>query len=196
MKTITKLGLLGLTLFTTMIANASEKLNVKIASEASKILSISLSEVVSGETILIKDLKGEVLFSEKIEATEKYEKVFNFSTLPLGVYYIESKDDKKIETTPITVSSESISLIENSRKTYLAPEVAIEEGVLRISINNCNKEKVTIALYNELGILMDLTEPNTNTLVFGSYEISEIGSRIIRVSVTEGEHNFTKEYTL
>ena len=67
MNKVIKLGLLSAALLGTVVANASDKLNVKVASKASKMLSISLTEVVSGEVIYIKDLKGDVLFSEKLE---------------------------------------------------------------------------------------------------------------------------------
>ena len=64
MKKLIKIGLLSVALLASVVANASEKLNVKVASKTSKILSISLAEVTKGETIYIKDFNGEILFSE------------------------------------------------------------------------------------------------------------------------------------
>ena len=196
MKNLIKKGLLSLGLLASVAVNASNKLNVKVASDNSKILSISLMEVVAGEKVYIEDIKGEVLFSEDLQESKEYNKVFNLSSLPVGLYFIGTKEDKKIEVTPIVVSEDGVSLVENSTKTYLAPELTIEEDVLRITVRNYNKEEVSIAIYDESGTLLDSTESNTNTLVFGSYELSELGSKTITVSVTDGEYNFTKEYKL
>jgi len=88
MKNLIKKGLLSLGLLASVAVNASNKLNVKVASDNSKILSISLMEVVSGEKVYIEDIKGEVLFSEDLQESKEYNKVFNLSSLPVGLYFI------------------------------------------------------------------------------------------------------------
>ena len=118
MKNLIKKGLLSLGLLASVAVNASNKLNVKVASDNSKVLSISLMEVVSGEKVYIEDIKGEVLFSEDLQESKEYNKVFNLSSLPVGLYFIGTKEDKKIEVTPIVVSEDGVSLVENSTKTY------------------------------------------------------------------------------
>jgi len=196
MKKLIKIGLLSVALLATVVVNASNKLSVKVASGNSKMLSISLTEVTLGETVYIEDFKGEVLFSENLLASDKYNKVFNLSSLPTGVYFIGSKEESKMQVTPIVINENNVALIKNSTKTYLAPEVTIEEGVLRVLIGNHNKEKVSIEVYDESGTLLDSTDSNTNALVYGSYEISDIESKTITISVSEGDCNFTKEFKL
>ena len=195
MKKLIKKGLLSVALLAAVAVNASEKLNVKVASDNSKLLSISLSEVVSGENIYIEDFKGEVLFSENLKAADNYTKVFNLSSLPSGIYFIGSKEDDKLQVTPIVVNEDSVTLVKNSIKTYLAPEVTVEEDVLRVMVRNYNKEEVSIEVYDEFGTLLNSTEASSNTLVYGSYAISHRVSKKVTVSVTEGEHSFIKEYS-
>ena len=67
---------------------------------------------------------------------------------------------------------------------------------MRVAIHNQNKEEVSIEVFDESGTLLDSTESNSNALVYGSYDISEIESKTVTISVTEGDYNFTKEFKL
>ena len=196
MKKLIKIGLFSVALLAAVVVNASNKLSVKIASENSKLLSVSLTEVVSGESVYIEDVAGTVLFSENLIEADSYNKVFNLSSLPTGVYFIGSKENDKLRITPIVVNNDSVTLVKNSTKTYLAPEVTFENDVLRVAIHNQNKEEVSIEVFDESGTLLDSTESNSNALVYGSYDISEIESKTVTISVTEGDYNFTKEFKL
>ena len=196
MKKVIKLGLLSAALLATVVVNASEKLNVKVASKSSKMLSISLTEVEKGEVIYIKDFAGEILFSEKLAKTASYTKVFSFSTLPEGLYFIESKTEEKIQSTPVLVNADSVNLVDASAKTYTAPQVSFNGDVMKVLVRNYNNAPVSIAIYDELGTLISKSTNNTNTLVFGHYNIAKLGSENITVSVTEGDYNFVKEVKL
>jgi len=196
MRKVIKLGLLSAALLATVVVNASEKLSVKVASNSAKMLSISLTEVTSGEVIHIKDFKGEVLFSEKLKKSAAYTKVFSFSTLPQGLYFVESRDEEKVQVTPVVVSENSVALVEESVKTYLAPEITINGDIMKVLIRNYNNADVSIAVYDELGVLLKETKGNKNTLVFGHYDIKKLTSENITISVTEGDYNFTKEIKL
>ena len=196
MKKLIRIALLSVALLASVVANASEKLNVKVASKTSKILSISLAEVTKGETIYIKDFNGEILFSEELDATHEYNKVFSFSTLPEGLYYIEDNEEGKIQSTPILVSKEDVSLVENSAKTYIAPDITIKNDVMNVLINNDTHSDVSISIYNEAGTLLNKSNHNTNTIVLGSFDISKLTYKKLTVSVTEGDYNFTKEIEL
>ena len=196
MKKLIKIGLFSVALLAAVVVNASNKLSVKIASENSKLLSVSLTEVMSGESVYIEDVAGTVLFSENLIKADSYSKVFNLSSLPTGVYFIGSKENDKLRITPIVVNNDSVILVKNSTKTYLAPEVTFESDVLRVAIHNQNKEEVSIEVFDESGTLLDSTESNSNALVYGSYDISEIESKTVTISVTEGDYNFTKEFKL
>ena len=196
MKKIIKLGMLGVALLASVVVNASEKLNVKVASGSSKIISISLTEVTANEIIYVKDFQGEILFSEKLKKSEKYTKVFNFSTLPKGLYFVESKEEEKIEVTPIVINDDSVTLVDKSAKTYLAPKITLNGDIMKVLVRNYNNADVLITIYDESGVLLNETKGNTNTLVFGHYDIAKLNSEIVTVSVTEGDYNFIKEIKL
>jgi len=196
MNKVIKLGLLSVALLATVVVNASEKLNVRVASSSSKMLSISLTEVDKGEVVYIKDFRGEVLFFEQLDEADNYTKIFSFSTLPDGLYFVESKTDKKVQSTPIIINKEGVALVGDSAKTFNAPEVTFNGDIMKVLIRNYSNAAVSIAIYDESGILINESDKNTNTLVFGHYDISKLNSESIVISVLEGEYNFVKEVKL
>jgi len=195
MRNLLKTGLVSVALLATVVVNASEKLNVKVA-PASKMLAIELTEVVDGETISIKDLDGEVLFFEKLSKSSEYSKVFSFSTLPQGLYFVESKEAAKIQVTPVIINESGVAIVENASKTYTAPKVSLDGDILNVKVRNYGKAPVTISIYNELGALLTKTESNTNALVFGSFSTANVEAEKLTVSVTEGDYNFVEEVKL
>ena len=196
MKKLIKSGLLSVALLATVIVNASEKLNVEVASNTSKLLSISLTEVTSGEYIKIKDYSGQVLFSEQLKKSDNYTKILSFSVLPEGLYFIESKEETKIQVTPVLVSSDRVTLVDSSVKTYLAPEITFTDGEMMILVRNYNNSPVSITVYNESGTLLSETENNSNTLVFKHFNTQDLPTQKIIISVSEGEYSFIKEIKL
>ena len=113
--------------------------------------------------------------------------MFSFSTLPEGLYYIEDNEEGKIQSRPILVSKEDVSLVENSAKTYIiTPDITIKNDVMNVLINNDTHSDVSISIYNEAGTLLNKSNHNTNTIVLGSFDISKLTYKKLTVSVTEG----------
>ena len=193
MNKLIKLGLLSVALLGTIAANAADKIKVEVRS---KVLSISLTDVSNDETIYIKNLQGQILFSESLEKVAVYSKAFSFSTLASGVYFIESRGSEKIQVTPVVLSEDNVTLLEKESKTFTAPEVTLEGGVINVMVRNSNKVPVSIVVTDEEGTLLSETENNTNTLVIGHYDTAALVTKNIIVSVTEGDYNFVKEVKL
>jgi len=196
MKKLFKLGLLSVALLATVVVNASEKLNIEIDSETSKIVSISLTEIDAEEVFYIKDLNGVILFSENLVKSPTYTKVFNLSSLPNGLYFVESRTETRILSTPFALSNDSISLVNESAKAYLAPEIIKEANHIKVLVRNDNKVPVTIDIYDDEGILLSRIEENRNSIVYGHYDVSKLKKDKIVVSVSEGDYSFVKEVEL
>ena len=194
MKKLIRIGLLSVVLLTTVVANASEKLNVRVASKASKVLSISLAEVTKGETLYIRDNEGVILFSEELEKVDKFKKVFNFSELPAGLYFVETKE--KEQSTPVLISNKNVALIVNFTKIYKAPTITIKDNVMNVLINNASHSDVPIDVYNQDGLLLNNSNHNTNVIVLGCFDISTLSDKKLIVSVSEGDYNFVQEIEL
>ena len=193
MNKVIKLGLLSVALLTTIVTSAADKLTIKVGS---KMLSISLTEVANNETVHIKDFQGQILFSETLNEADAYTKMFSFSTLPEGIYFIESRSEEKIQVTPVLVKTNSVDLVDRAAKTFTAPKITLEEGVINVYVRNENKVAVSILVYDEQGTLLSETENNTNTLVLAHYNINNLNTKKVTISVSEGDYNFVEEIKL
>lgn len=193
MNKVIKLGLLSVALLSTIVTSAADKLTIKVGS---KMLSISLTEVTNNETVHIKDFQGQILFSETLNEADAYTKMFSFSTLPEGIYFIESRSEEKIQVTPVLVKTNSVDLVDRAAKTFTAPKITLEEGIINVYVRNENKVAVSILVYDEQGTLLSETENNTNTLVLAHYNINNLNTKKVTISVSEGDYNFVEEIKL
>jgi len=191
-----KLGLLSVALLASVVVKASDKLNVEIGSNSSKIISITLTETTAKEVVCIKDLNGVVLFSENLEKLPSYTKVLNLSVLPNGIYFVESRTESRILSTPLVISKEKVSLMNDSVKSYSAPEITLEANHVKVLVRNTNKVPVSITIYDAEGTLLSVIEGNTNSIVYGHYDASNLHKKDIIVSVSEGDYSFVKEVKL
>ena len=195
MKNLSKTALFTVAILSSLFVNASEIFNVKVA-PSSKLLSIELMNVIEGETLVVKDNKGEILFFEELNKSVKYQRVFSFKELPKGIYFVENRSLNKIEVNPLVVKEDGVDLLKESSKTYLTPQVNLEDKILTIDVDNYSKVPVSIYIYDEFGVLQYSTENNTQTFVHRSYEISSLHTNKLIVSVSEGEEDFVKNINL
>lgn len=120
--------------------------------------------------------------------------MFNFSTLPEGLYFVESKTESRILSTPLVVTEEGVNLVNKSAKTYTVPEITIDDRChVKVLVRNCNAVPVSITIYDEDGILLSVIEGNKNSVVYGHYDASHLNNKNIIVSVSEGDYSFVKE---
>jgi len=131
-----KIGMLSVSLITSLLVMSSEKYNVGINSVKSKIVSLSLTETVDKEVVYFKDFNGEVLFSENLKESSNYTKVFNLSTLPNGIYFVESATENRVLSTQIVVSDDGVNLVNKSIDTYTTPKISLNENHFEVSIAN------------------------------------------------------------
>jgi len=60
--------------------------------------------------IRIQDEEGITLFSEYSLSTAIFERTYNLSELPNGVYYILLEDDSKIQIIPVIIESDGLKI--------------------------------------------------------------------------------------
>lgn len=195
MKNLFKTALFTVAFLSSLYINASEIFNVKVA-PSSKMLAIELMNVIEGETLIIKDTSGEVLFYEELERSSKYQKVFSFKALPKGMYFVENRSSSKIEVNPIIVKDNGVDLLQKSSKTYLAPQIDLKNKILTVNVRNSSKVPVAIAIYDEFGVLQYASENNMEEFVHRAYEVSSLHTDKLIISVTEGEEDFVKAINL
>lgn len=189
MKKLIKTGLLSVALVASLVANASKI--VTTASSKSKVVYIGLTNISQGEVLSIKDAYGVKLYSKSLGSTKAFNKKFDFSSTPNGIYFIETKEAKEITVTPVIVSEDKIAIIKESSKRFRAPNITLNDNVARVLVRNFNEVPVSINIYDDAGNALkeDKTE---NLLIYNAYNFSDLPTGTYTISVTQGEYNFTE----
>ena len=193
MKNLLKISLLCVALLSSVVAFSSSKMNIKIASKADKVLSLTIDEVTIGATIHVRDYEGEILFSDSINKVGAYFKTLSFYELPKGMYFIENITDKKISVIPVMVNEKDVKLMKAYEETYLAPEITLEGDILKVLVSNNSNASVTISVYDYNGTLLNKAETFTDKLILGSYDVSDLPYDSLIISVAKGDYSFVKE---
>ena len=187
MNKLLKLGLLSVALLTAAVVQASSKIIVKAAK--TKKVEISLGEVVSPETLTIKDIQEVVLFSKEIIKGDSFVKTFDFSKIPTGVYFIEVKETEKIEVTPLVITKEGALIVPNSTKSYLAPRVSLDGKEAKVFVQNFNKELVKLSVVNNAGI--ELYESQSEELVsYNAFNFEDVEEGTYKLYTSIGDYSF------
>ncbi len=193
MNKIIKKGLLSVALLTAVVVQASNKIVVKAAE--SKKVEISLSEVASAETLIIKDVQNVVLFSENISEGETLKKTFDFSTIPAGLYFIEVKEEKRVEVIPVLVSEEVATVVTNSSKKYKSPNITFDGKTAKVFVNNFNKETVKLVVVSENGT--ELFNKKTDELVsYNALNFESLSAGDYTLYTTIGNYSFEDTITI
>jgi len=187
---LAKTGLLSVALLATVVANASKIVTTN--SSKNKVVNIALTEITEGETLSIIDTNGVRLYSETLEQNKAYTKNFDFSTLPLGIYFIETKETKQIAVTPIVVEENRVSILTDNIKRFRAPEIKIDETIARVMVRNFNEAPVSITVYDSDGYELK-TDYSKSLLIYNAYNFERLGKGEYTISVTQGDYNFTEK---
>ena len=134
MRKVINLCLLVVTILLSGAVNAAGKVSVEITN--SSVINVSLTKVLKGEKLILKDFYGEVLFNTTLETSSNYQKNFNLSNVPLGLYFVESESLYEIKITPILKNNKGISLIDTSLVTFFKPQVSSENSIVKVLLNN------------------------------------------------------------
>lgn len=193
MNKLIKTGLLSVALLGSLVANASKIVTTAISN--SKVVYIGLTNVSQGEVLSIKDTDGVQLYSVSLDKSEAFNKKFDFSTLPSGVYFIETKEAKEITVTPLIVSEDKVAVITDSSKRFRAPSITLDGKVARILVRNFNEVPVSITIYDEAGNKLK-EDKSLNLLVYNAYNFSDLPEGAYTISVTQGDYNFTETVKL
>ncbi|WP_340154411.1 hypothetical protein [uncultured Winogradskyella sp.] len=144
MKNILKNSLVIVVMFTTLFANANSSL--RTSKDATKTI-LTLTNVIKGNELQVKDAFGVTLYSEMIKDSGDYIKGFDLTELPNGDYYFELIQDSKIKTMPFSVEANKVTFVKNNELTIFKPVVKLEENLVYISKLALNEQSLEIEVY-------------------------------------------------
>ncbi|AXT54853.1 hypothetical protein J8L88_17860 [Aquimarina sp. MMG015] len=172
MKRVINLCLIALVIITSSVANAAGRVSVEITN--SSMVNVSLTEVIKGEKLFLKDYHGEVLFNVTLEATPSYQKYFNLGNVPDGVYFVETEAEYEIKVTPLLKNQKGVSLINTSAVTVFKPLVRAESKFIKVMFNNTEKSPVNLTIYdNEFRVLEEVIG-NEEEVLKRTYDFSKM----------------------
>jgi len=114
-----------------------------------KVTSVTFQHVEQGSTLVLKDQKDVVLYTEKIEKSGTYSKGFDLSNLPDGVYYFEFETKDLIKVMPFRMTQSEVAFLKEEERNIRKPEVVVVDGYVYISTTSPEDKSVIIDVYYE-----------------------------------------------
>jgi hypothetical protein len=108
---------------------------------------ITINDVKEGQSLIIKDLNGFILYKELIKKSGNYSKAFDLTDLPDGNYFFEMEMDMEIQTIPFNVVSNKV-IFEKEKKTVIfKPYVRLKNNYVFINKLALNGEPLNVNIY-------------------------------------------------
>lgn len=149
MKTILKVTLMFafVAFANTLFAVGNLKVNIIPLSAEKAVVAISSLTDANLKISVTDDIGRLVYYKETTEPGANYRKVYNFSDLEDGKYNLSVVSDNLTTERQFEIGNKTIAVGEE--KTMLEPFFMYEDGYLKFSYLNFNKENVTLYFFNE-----------------------------------------------
>jgi len=148
MKQIIKISLV-LVFVLTYTFSFSNDVELFVKNKSDKFSYVTFENVNEGSLLLIKDIDGEILYSEQIKQTGTYTKGFILTNLPNADYYFELDKQDMIKISPFKVDGNSVAFIEEKGYEIAKPEIIVKNSCVYISKESMLKQSIKIEVYNE-----------------------------------------------
>ncbi len=193
MKNVIKKGLLSVALLTAIAAQATNKIIVKTSNN--KKVEIAMTSVIEGEVLSIVDTKDEVLYSEVLKEGNWLHKTLDFSGVPQGIYFVESKDTNKIEITPVVVAENNVTILKAAKKVFKAPSISLNDKIAKVLINNFTKSEVALSIFDSKGIEIYNTH-NHEILTYSAFDLHNLPAGDYVITTTIDGYTFDEKITV
>lgn len=188
-KTIkTLMLLLGMIVATGM--NAADELDLKVNDQQD--LVVEARNVEKGALLILQNASGEVLYKDGFFTGKDYFKVFNFNTLPDGVYTLLYDRTNGISKKSIIKRGASIKIDEAADEFVFKPTYNISDKNVHFQLSNPREGKIYIEVFDAYGKKMN-SFMSKDMVVKHTLDFSRVPSGSYIVRITAGDHTFEKE---
>jgi len=137
------------------------------------------------------DPDNELIHSETILGKQIFNRSYNLSTLPDGIYILEAKTALKTARYEITLSGNTATVVEKPVAEVYKPTLVHENRVVTLSILNFNSAPVNVIIYGTDG-----TEWYEGTFegkqdFFKKFDLSRIPTGIYTFDISYNGRNFS-----
>ena len=116
-------------------------------SNGKKITYITFKNVKAGSILTLKTESGTEMYSEVIETSGVFTKLYDFTLLPEGDYAFELEKDFEVKIKPLTIEANKVYLNSDDESVFYKPVVNLKDNKILISQLALNGNPLTIKLY-------------------------------------------------
>lgn len=131
MKNLARKTVLVFTLMMSLTVLASN-VEVETKDKSKKLTNVYFKSVEPGSQLIIKDLKGLILYKESIKNYGAYSKGFDLTNLPDGDYYFELDSELKLVVIPFKVEKNDVEFDKSSESTIYKPLVKMNNNLVYV----------------------------------------------------------------
>lgn len=189
MKTILKVILMfAFVVFAnTLFASGNLKVNIFPLSSEKAVVAIS-SLTGSNLKISIVDEKGSIVyFKETTDFQNNYRKVFDFSDLEEGTYQLSVHSNDL--TTKCTFNIDRNEIKVGEEKTMIEPFFGYENGILKYTFLNFQKENVTLYFYDKNQMIFS-KKIGRNFNIFEALNLSKLDKGYYLAVLSTGDKDY------
>ncbi len=134
--------------------------------------------------ISLKDLKGEVLYTENLTRGDQYRKLFDLNALPEGEYILQIEDGTRIKTWPLEITRAGLKLQKAGNTDFYKPQIISREvNKVGISLLNAEKQYVQMSIFDNNSNLLFNESLSNELIIQKMYDLSQLPAGSYNVSV-------------
>lgn len=159
-----------------------------------KKFAIYLNDEQIDKTLLsIKDQKGYTLYAKSIKSKSKFAKVFNLSKLENGVYDLVLEDSKAIQTIPVVVEADELSIDNTERSISYKPYISHKNEILDLMVFSPEKGQYEITIFDGDNSIVYNESINNEMKIEKRFNLSGLkpGNYNVLVSGVNGQYTYS-----
>ncbi|MFH4963723.1 hypothetical protein V8G69_01860 [Gaetbulibacter sp. M235] len=180
-------------------ANVGSSFIPKKEKEIAKTI-VTINDVSEGQSLIIKDLNGFILYKELIKQSGLYSKSFDLTELPNGDYVFQLEKDMEIKTIPFKVASNKVNFIKEKETTIYKPYVFKKNNYIYINKLALNGEPLDIKIYydgNDSNESLIYSETIKDVKTIGkAYKLLKHATGNYRVVLTSNNRTYYERFNL
>lgn len=172
---------------------------VKVSEQGSKEFFLFMNKIGEEDdkaTITLKDLKGEVIYREKLKGDGEYRKLFDVNALPEGDYMLEIEGQTRIKAWSLSISETGLQVNQKESGFFKPTLVEMDGARLGLSLFNSKQVPARLSIFEPTTGNAFFTEALGKDLVISRvFDLSLLkkGSYTISVEVDGRTYNDTVE---
>lgn len=159
-----------------------------------------ISFVVEGlngnASVRLTDKDDISLFSQVVEGSSSYRKIFDLTALPNGTYHFEFTTETRTVLQPFTITDMGIRLKEADQKLRYIPIVKVKKGLVDVSLLNIKRANIDIEISKIGGELVHEESLKNVLKVSRRFNVSNLSPGTYLVKIRTHEKTYYKEVQL